>query len=231
MIFGLPTVLFIQQGVFDEYDYWAGTVALFVFAMLEAVMFSWVFGIEKGWKEINKGADIKIPVFYKYILKYVTPVMLIIVFFGALLRPVNDDWTKIGTSEWELHKSSIIGHILHKGIGPNNKYFADEFYSEANGTVTKIVRGKHGYLEISAPVNGEIQTVAKYNISDDDKLMVKEGDKVKTGQALYKGKVINNLHSCNSLSNNSISSPRIFNSLQTNKFRTMHHLITVHFII
>ena len=41
-LLGLPTVLFFQKGVFDQYDYWGGTVALFVFAMFEAVLFSWV---------------------------------------------------------------------------------------------------------------------------------------------------------------------------------------------
>ena len=29
---GLPTVFFFEHGVFDEYDYWAGTVSLVVFA-------------------------------------------------------------------------------------------------------------------------------------------------------------------------------------------------------
>ena len=46
LILGLPTVIFYQQGVFDEYDYWAGTVSLVVFAMLETILFSWVFGMD-----------------------------------------------------------------------------------------------------------------------------------------------------------------------------------------
>ena len=50
LILGLPTVIFYQQGVFDEYDYWAGTVSLVVFAMLETILFSWVFGMDKGWR-------------------------------------------------------------------------------------------------------------------------------------------------------------------------------------
>jgi SNF family Na+-dependent transporter len=33
LILGLPTVLFFNEGVFDEYDYWAGTVSLVVFAL------------------------------------------------------------------------------------------------------------------------------------------------------------------------------------------------------
>jgi SNF family Na+-dependent transporter len=193
LIFGLPTVLFLQQGVFDEYDYWGGTVSLVVFAMLEVILFSWVFGIEKGWKEINKGADIKIPVFYKYILKYVTPVMLIIVFLAALVRPAGDNWTKMGTDEWQFHEGSIIGQIMHLGSGPNKDYFADEFYSEVDGRVTNIDNSKHGYIEISKETDGEMQTVARYSIGTDDRLIVKKGDTVKTGQVLYHGSIINNI--------------------------------------
>ena len=52
LIIGMPTVLFFNQGVFDEYDYWTGSFALFVFAAFEAILFAWFFGIKKGWKEI-----------------------------------------------------------------------------------------------------------------------------------------------------------------------------------
>ncbi|OWY20185.1 sodium:calcium symporter [Sphingobacteriales bacterium UPWRP_1] len=84
LVLGLPTVLFFNEGVFDEYDYWAGTVSLVVFALFETILFAWVFGIDKGWHEINQGADIKIPVFFKYVIKYVTPVFLGAVFIGSL---------------------------------------------------------------------------------------------------------------------------------------------------
>lgn len=91
LLLGLPTVLFYKEGVFDEYDYWAGTVSLVVFAFFEIILFSWVFGINKGWKEINEGADIKVPVAYKFIIKFVTPVFLGMVLFGSL----PDIWNTI----------------------------------------------------------------------------------------------------------------------------------------
>ena len=83
-VLGLPTVLFFNQGVFDEYDYWAGTVSLVVFALIEIILFSWIFGIDKGWREINLGSDIKVPLAYKFIIKYITPIILSVVFFGSL---------------------------------------------------------------------------------------------------------------------------------------------------
>lgn len=84
MLLGLPTVLFFNYGVFDEYDYWAGTVSLVVFALLEVILFAWVFGMDKGWKEITQSADIKVPGIYKYIIKYVTPLLLGWVFVASL---------------------------------------------------------------------------------------------------------------------------------------------------
>ncbi len=84
MVLGAPTVFFYNEGVFDEYDYWAGTVSLVLFALLEVILFAWVFGMDKGWKEINEGADMKIPIVYRFIIQYVTPLILLAVFIGSL---------------------------------------------------------------------------------------------------------------------------------------------------
>ena len=121
LILGLPTVIFFKEGVFDEYDYWAGTVSLVVFAMLETILFSWVFGMKKGWREITSGADIKVPNIYKYIIKWVTPLMLIVIFLGSLLKPLDNNWSASFSSlfsgnGWALDNSSIIKTVMHSGI-------------------------------------------------------------------------------------------------------------------
>lgn len=116
LIMGLPTVLFFQYGYFDEYDYWAGTVSLVVFALLEIILFAWVFGMNKGWEEITRGADIKIPVIYRFIIKYITPVLLLMVFIGALFTPKGNEWASALTGIWDnkgwaLDNSSLISKI------------------------------------------------------------------------------------------------------------------------
>ena len=121
LIMGLPTVFFYQQGVFDEYDYWAGTVSLVVFAMMETILFSWIFGMKKGWQEISDGADIVVPTVFKFIIKFVTPVMLIVVFLGSVFAPLNNDWggnfQKLFSGEgWPLSNASIIKTIMHSGL-------------------------------------------------------------------------------------------------------------------
>ncbi len=95
LILGLPTVLFYNYGVFDEFDYWAGTVSLVVFAFAEIILFAWVFGMNKGWAEINMGAEIKVPKAYKFIIKYVTPLIL-----GAILiNSLPDIWENLSNKK------------------------------------------------------------------------------------------------------------------------------------
>jgi len=71
-------ISFFRFGFLDELDFWAGTFGLVVFAAIEIVLFSWVFGLKKGWQEMHKGADLKVPKIFKVIMTYVTPVYLLI---------------------------------------------------------------------------------------------------------------------------------------------------------
>ena len=116
LILGLPTVLFFNQGVFDEYDYWAGTVSLVVFALAEIILFSWVFGMNRGWAEINSGSDIKIPKVFRFVIKWVTPFMLLFVFLGALITPKGNDWVGAFSNGWQLDNGSIIKQITNSGL-------------------------------------------------------------------------------------------------------------------
>jgi SNF family Na+-dependent transporter len=79
----LGAICVYSADAFNEFDYWAGTVSLVIFALIEIVLFAWVFGMDKGWDEINKGADIKVPSIFKYVIKFVTPVFLLVVFIGG----------------------------------------------------------------------------------------------------------------------------------------------------
>lgn len=71
-------VFFLKYGFLDEMDYWAGTFGLVVFALIETILFMWVFGADKAWEEMNKGGDIQIPFVFYYIMKYITPLILMI---------------------------------------------------------------------------------------------------------------------------------------------------------
>ncbi|MFH0913436.1 MAG: sodium-dependent transporter [Candidatus Omnitrophota bacterium] len=71
-----PVIFFLKNGVVDELDFWGGTFFLVLFATIETILFAWVFGMEKAWDEIHKGADMRVPKVYKFIIKYITPLFL-----------------------------------------------------------------------------------------------------------------------------------------------------------
>jgi len=71
-----PAIFFLKHGVVDELDFWGGTFFLVLFGTIETILFAWVFGMEKAWDEIHRGADMKVPRVYKFIIKYITPLFL-----------------------------------------------------------------------------------------------------------------------------------------------------------
>lgn len=72
-------IFFLGQGVVDEMDFWGGTFCLVLFGTIETVLFVWFFGMDKAWDEIHHGAEMRIPGFYKPIIKYVTPLFLFLI--------------------------------------------------------------------------------------------------------------------------------------------------------
>ncbi len=79
-------VFFLKYGFLDEMDYWAGTFGLVVFAFVETILFMWVFGADKAWKEMNEGGDFKIPGMFYYIMKYITPLILFVIMVWWLIN-------------------------------------------------------------------------------------------------------------------------------------------------
>jgi NSS family neurotransmitter:Na+ symporter len=130
LLLGIPCVL--SPDAFNEYDYWAGTIALVIFAMIEIVLFAWVFGMDKGWREINTGADIKVPSIFRFIIQYVSPLFLIVVFIGAA-PGIWENATKETSFYGWLARFLLIGLFI--GVAAmvyiakkrnNQQYVADE---------------------------------------------------------------------------------------------------------
>jgi neurotransmitter:Na+ symporter, NSS family len=80
LVLGLLHVFFLAQGFLDEWDYWAGTFGLALFGMIEVILFMWVFKPENAWRSMHEGADIRLPSVWKFIMTYVTPVYLLVLF-------------------------------------------------------------------------------------------------------------------------------------------------------
>lgn len=72
----------------DTLDFWVGTLMLFVQATILIIVFGWVVGIDKGWQLAHQGAQISIPKPFKFVIKYVTPGFLLVIFVLFTLRNV-----------------------------------------------------------------------------------------------------------------------------------------------
>ncbi len=74
----LPGILFLGHGFVDELDFWGVSVFLVVFATIEVILFAWIYGIDRAWEELLQGARLRVPAFFKYVIKYVTPLYLLV---------------------------------------------------------------------------------------------------------------------------------------------------------
>ena len=189
LIVGMPTVLFYQEGVFDQYDYWAGTVGLVFFGLVEAILFSWVWGVDKGWDEINRGSDITLPKIYKPILKYVTPTILMLVFTLSLISPKGNDWKGALTNGWEFDSSSIIGQLQNVDIKHNREAWANYFESEVAG-VADVQRADD---RTSVRIVAEDGSFAAYEWPADIEVVVSTGQVVRAGDQIATGFFVNKI--------------------------------------
>jgi SNF family Na+-dependent transporter len=124
LLLGLLCVILFPGGAFDEFDFWTGTFSLIIFAFLEVIIFGWIFGIDRGWAEIQRGGDLKLPNFFKYVIKYVTPTFIGVVLLGALIKPLGSWGDAVGalvsTGSWPFDPGSVIGKLLHVGATEGN---------------------------------------------------------------------------------------------------------------
>lgn len=72
-------IIGLAHGVLEDLDFWSGTFSLVLLGTIEAIIFGWVFGIDRAWAEIHRGADIKLPWLFRIVIKYITPTFLLII--------------------------------------------------------------------------------------------------------------------------------------------------------
>ena len=79
---GAAFVVFFSKNLLalSTIDFWIGTFCIYVVATFQVILFGWVLGVDRGFEELNNGAEIRIPRFVKFIIKYVSPAYLLIIF-------------------------------------------------------------------------------------------------------------------------------------------------------
>ncbi len=96
----------------DTIDFWIGTVGIYLLGLVQILLFSWVFGAERGIKIANEHAKLKLPQLFIPFIKYVTPGYLLIIFiiwcFSNLPARI-EDLSKGGVP---LYSLLLVGSIL-----------------------------------------------------------------------------------------------------------------------
>jgi len=109
----LLTLWFTAGGAFwSTLDFWVGTFLIFVMAGVQIVAFAWVFGIDRGWREIHLGASIRIPAIFRFIMKYVAPAYLVVVFVGFCVQDLGQSLHSAWSSTGSRVAIVVIGATL-----------------------------------------------------------------------------------------------------------------------
>ena len=89
---GAGFVVFFSESLtaLDTIDFWIGTFCIFTLATFQVILFGWVLGVDRGFDELRRGAEIRVPTFVKYMVKYVSPVYLLGIFAFWIHREFFD---------------------------------------------------------------------------------------------------------------------------------------------
>ena len=125
------TMYFSKGLVFlDTVDSWVGTLGIYILAMIQLCIFSYIFGVSKGLAEAHEGAQIQIPKIYKPILAVVSPLFLISLFVVFSFEKLPG-WVKAVGAEPSAQYA--IGLIVTCIIALCGMVYAGEQRLEARG--------------------------------------------------------------------------------------------------
>ena len=64
----------------DVTDFWVGTISIYILATIQVIIYGWKIGPEVARVESEKGSLLRLPKIFDFIIKYVTPSFLLIIF-------------------------------------------------------------------------------------------------------------------------------------------------------
>lgn len=111
---GCGFVVWFSKGMvaLDTFDFWTANVLIFVLAMIQTVMYGWIFGIKRGQFEAHQGAHLRIPWFVQLMLKYVSPIYLFGIFILFCIYNVPDYLKALSREPVALASVLFIGAVL-----------------------------------------------------------------------------------------------------------------------
>jgi len=79
---GCAFVVYFSEGIkaLDTIDFWVTNLLMVVLALIQIIVFAWVIGIDKGFQLAHQGSAMRIPRIFGFVMKYVSPLFLVVVF-------------------------------------------------------------------------------------------------------------------------------------------------------
>ena len=176
----IPIIAFLKYGYLDEIDFWVGTLFLIIFAAIEVIIFAWIFPKKKNWHtmtheelrnhvytfglsesidEMHKGADIKVPRIFFFIIKYITPVYLLAL---IILWPVQE-------LEEKAHPKPAIMESINYNGKFTSKITKDSDKNEIVDKLKELIQaGKKNYKAESTVSIDTLGNVTSAEVRCDD---------------------------------------------------------------
>jgi len=96
----------------NTFDFWVGTVLIFVLATIQALLYGWALGVDKGDAEMHQGAHLRVPRFVQFMLKYIVPVYLLTIFVAFCVKNVPEKAKAIFDSPVAWGSILFLGTVL-----------------------------------------------------------------------------------------------------------------------
>ncbi|HMO17074.1 MAG TPA: sodium-dependent transporter [Oligoflexia bacterium] len=112
--FGSLFILYFSKNLaaLETIDFWVGTVGIYAFAIIQVMIFSWIFGAEKGLNIANETAKLKLPRIFLPLIRYITPGYLLIVFTFWCYQNLPEKIHEISSGGIPLYSTMLVGAIL-----------------------------------------------------------------------------------------------------------------------
>jgi SNF family Na+-dependent transporter len=119
---GTAFTMYFSKGLvaLDTFDFWVGTFLIYTLAMFQTVLYGWVFGIERGEQEMHEGANMRVPRLVQYVLKYISPAYLLVIFLmfcwqslGDKVRALRDNQVALGSVVFMAIVAVFLALLVH----------------------------------------------------------------------------------------------------------------------
>jgi len=112
--FGSLFILYFSKDsvALDTVDFWVGTVGIYVLAIIQVLIFSWIFGAARGLSAANQSAKLALPTLFIPMIKYITPLYLLSVFAIWCYSNLPERMTELSKGGVPLYSILFVGSIL-----------------------------------------------------------------------------------------------------------------------